>query len=672
KDMRSILPACILFFFLGLTGCQSASQTSAQEGEQQKNGKKEKPGATDTGGTQEKAGGVKRKPNALARETSPYLLLHAHNPVNWYAWNPESLKKAKEEGKIIFLSIGYSSCHWCHVMERESFMDEEIAKFLNENFVCIKVDREERPDVDSIYMNALYVVSRGRGGWPLTMFLTPDAKPFFGTTYMPARDGDRGNQPGFLRLIQQVAQVWKDDPKTLLSDAETVTKLVRERMEASFTNTNVAISSSWGEQALKDLTEQFDPEYGGFGFNPFNGNRPKFPEPSNLEFLLDVCRRDPANTTARNQLFKTLDRMALGGIRDHLGGGFHRYSVDRFWKIPHFEKMLYDNGQLASVYAEAYELSQREDYRRIAVELLDFVLAELTHPEGAFYSALDAESENEEGKYYRWTRKEIEELIGDEEHYELFKNVYQIDREPNFEEKYYAPQFSRPARELAAERKVSFEVMESRLMPLRQVLFQARKERARPLLDTKILASWNGLMIRGFADAGRIFKEPRYVNAAEKAANFILAEMQREGRLLRTHSAGESKLNAYLDDYAFLIDGLIALYKATREKEWLKKAMKLQEKQIELFWDEKGGGFFFTSSDHESLLARAKNAIDGARPSGISVSANNLIYLGIMGNRKDMKEKCKLTIQAVANLLQRAPSSAPRMLVAVRAYVESK
>lgn len=667
--MPKSISAIALFFFLAclqlaLSGCSTqVSVASAQEQEKEKDQQQKKDAPKS---------GQKKHTNALAKETSPYLLLHAHNPVNWYAWNEQSLKKAEDENKIIFLSVGYSSCHWCHVMERESFMDEEIAKILNDHFICIKVDREERPDVDAIYMNALHVVSRGRGGWPLSMFLTPEAKPFFGTTYMPARQGDRGNMPGFINLIQQVVKIWKEDPKAIKSDAEKVTDLVKKRLEASYANNAIKISQNWIRDGLTQLKDQYDPDHGGFGFNAFNPDQPKFPEPSNLEFLLEVCRRDPKNTEARKQLTQTLDHMAKGGIRDHMGGGFHRYSVDRFWKIPHFEKMLYDNGQLASVYAEAYALEKREDWKRITTELLDFVLAELTSEQGGFYSALDAESENEEGKYYRWKKEEIESLIGDEDEYELFKNVYQIDREPNFEEHYYAPQFSRPATELAKERQISFEDFEAKLEPLRKKLFTARSKRERPLLDTKILASWNGLMIRGFADAGRIFKEKKYTEAAIRAAEFVMNHMQKDGRLLRTHSAGEAKLNAYLDDYAFLIDGLIAIYKATKDKSWLEKAAALQEKQIELFWDEKGGGFFFTSNDHESLLARAKNPIDGARPSGISVSANNLIYLGVMMNRKDLKEKCKLTIQGVANLLQRAPSSATRMLVAVQAFIESE
>lgn len=667
QNRTHLLFFLLISFSLQLTGCSSSSsQANAQEKEQEQ--KSDKSGADD------KKSDNQKHTNALAKETSPYLLLHAHNPVNWYAWNEASLKKARDEGKVIFLSIGYSSCHWCHVMERESFMDEEIAKILNDHFVCIKVDREERPDVDAIYMNALQVISRGRGGWPLSMFLTPDAKPFFGTTYMPARKGDRGNASGFIDLINQVNKIWQDTEgrKKILSDSVTVTKLLKERLEVSYANQNLKISPLWLSDALKQLESQFDRLHGGFGFSSFSPDRPKFPEPSNLEFLLAICQSDESNQQARKLLFKTLDHMALGGIRDHMGGGFHRYSVDRFWKIPHFEKMLYDNGQLASVYAEAYALEKREDYKRVTEELLDFVLSELTAEQGGFYSALDAESENEEGKYYRWTKKEIASLIGGEPDYELFKNVYQLDREPNFEGKYYAPQLGKPAVELAKDRKMTFEEMEAKLAPLRKKLFDARSERIRPLLDTKILASWNGLMIKGFADAGRIFEEPKYTEAAKRAADFVLTKMSSNGRLLRTHSAGEAKLNAYLDDYAFMIDGLIAIFKATKDKSWLDKAIKLQEKQIELFWDEKNGGFFFTSNDHESLLARAKNPIDGARPSGISVSAHNLIYLGVMMKRSDFSEKCKATISGVANLLQQAPASAPRMLLAVEAYLASQ
>ncbi|MDG2468392.1 MAG: thioredoxin domain-containing protein [Pirellulaceae bacterium] len=611
--------------------------------------------------------------NPLAKETSPYLLLHAHNPVNWFAWNDASLKKARDENKVIFLSIGYSSCHWCHVMERESFMDEEIAKILNEHFVCIKVDREERPDVDSIYMNALHAINQGRGGWPLSMFLTPEAQPFFGTTYMPARDGDRGpNTPGFLTLISRVQEVWEKTPQTIISDSNQVTKIVKQRLEASYTNKLLEVNQDWIDDAVGDLFKQFDKENGGFGFTDGNPNRPKFPEPSNLVLLLEVLRINKEENVAKEMLLTSLDRMAMGGIRDHFGGGFHRYSVDRFWRIPHFEKMLYDNAQLVSVYASAYQLFPQDEYRLVIDELLTFVSAELTSPEGGFYSALDAESEDEEGKYYRWTRAEIEEIVGDEADFDLFKNVYQIDREPNFEENFYAPQFSLPAASLAENRGMSVVEMNDKLKPLRMKLFKVRSSRARPLLDTKILSSWNGLMIKGFADAGRVLDNKEYIETASKAALFVLEHLQRDGRLLRTYSGGQAKLNAYLDDYAFLIDGLIALHQATDDPQWLQKAVALQDKQNELFWDEKLGGYFFTSNDHESLLARAKNPVDGARPSGISVSADNLQYLGSKLKRVDLMEKCKQTILAVGNLLQRAPASAPRMLVAVKAYLETK
>jgi hypothetical protein len=611
--------------------------------------------------------------NALAKETSPYLLLHAHNPVNWFAWNDASLKKARDENKVIFLSIGYSSCHWCHVMERESFMDEEIAKILNEYFVCIKVDREERPDVDSIYMNALHAINQGRGGWPLSMFLTPEAQPFFGTTYMPARDGDRGpNTPGFLTLISRVQEVWEKTPQTIISDSNQVTKIVKQRLEASYTNKLLEVNQDWIDDAVGDLFKQFDKENGGFGFTDGNPNRPKFPEPSNLVLLLEVLRINKEENVAKEMLLTSLDRMAMGGIRDHFGGGFHRYSVDRFWRIPHFEKMLYDNAQLVSVYASAYQLFPQDEYRLVIDELLTFVSAELTSPEGGFYSALDAESEDEEGKYYRWTRAEIEEIVGDEADFDLFKNVYQIDRAPNFEEKFYAPQFSLPAASLAENRGMSVVEMNDKLKPLRMKLFKVRSSRARPLLDTKILSSWNGLMIKGFADAGRVLDNKEYIETASKAALFVLEHLQRDGRLLRTYGGGQAKLNAYLDDYAFLIDGLIALHQATDDPQWLQKAVALQDKQNELFWDEKLGGYFFTSNDHESLLARAKNPVDGARPSGISVSADNLQYLGSKLKRVDLMEKCKQTILAVGNLLQRAPASAPRMLVAVKAYLETK
>ncbi|MFP6693183.1 MAG: thioredoxin domain-containing protein [Pirellulales bacterium] len=616
-----------------------------------------------------KAKQVRHKPNHLAKETSPYLLLHAHNPVDWYPWNEETLAKAKKENKIIFLSIGYSSCHWCHVMERESFMDEEIAAVLNKHFVCIKVDREERPDVDKIYMTALQVFNQlsrsGRGGgWPLSMFLTPAGQPFFGGTYFPARDGDRGVATGFMTLLTRVQEVWKRDPDSIRKDGTTLTRFTKLDLEGGQLPSDLKIDKKLLAAAQEQLGAQYDPKYGGFGFNPAVAQRPKFPEPSNLLFLIDRVKKT-GSEEAKAMLVGTLERMALGGIRDHLGGGFHRYSVDRFWQIPHFEKMLYDNGQLATVYTEAYLLTRREDFRRVLEEMLRFVLREMTSPEGGFYSALDAESEDVEGMFYRWEKAQVQKLLTADE-FKLFASVYGLDAAPNFEEHYFAPQLSRPFAETADDRKQTEAELEQQLAPIRKKLFDARARRERPLTDTKILTSWNGLMIRGFADAGRGLKDESYVAAARRAARFVLEKLRTDnGRLLRTYGQGRAKLNAYLNDYAFFIDGLIALHRATGDGQWLAAADQLMQKQLELFWDSKSGGFFFTSDDHETLLARAKNPIDGAQPSGNSVSAQNLLFLADALGKPVYRERAKATIRSFGGLLERSPAAATRMLVAV-------
>ena len=630
-----------------------------------------------TKANQEKVGSNHTTSNRLAKETSPYLLMHAHNPVDWYPWGEEALKKAKEEDKLIFLSIGYSSCHWCHVMERESFLDKEIAKYLNENFVCIKVDREERPDIDSIYMTSLHVFNQltrsGRGGgWPLSMILTPEAKPVFGGTYFPARDGDRGVGVGFFTIVKRHKKAWKDQRDAMLKNAEVITDFTRRELSGRKPEENATLSETWVKEAISSLSETFDPQWGGFGYNENNPKRPKFPQPSNLFLLIDVLQRNAEDETARKLLVTTLERMAMGGIRDHLGGGFHRYSVDRFWRIPHYEKMLYDNGQLASVYAEAYQLTGKQEFRRVTEELLDFVLAEMTSPEGGFYSALDAESEKEEGKFYRWTRDELKARLSEKE-YQMVASVFGVDQPPNFEEKYYALQFSKPIGEIAADQKVSVDELLNQLAPIRTKLMKTRNDRERPLTDTKILTSWNGLMIRGFADAGRILEQPKYLDAAKRCASFVEKNLRnKEGRMMRTFSRGNATLNAYLDDYAFYIDGLLALYRATEERKWLELADQLQKKQNELFWDKQLGGYFFTSEDHEELLARSKNPADVARPSGNSISAANLIVLGRALDNAEYLEKARLTVLSVAPLLEQFPSSAPRLLVSASELLEQK
>ena len=632
---------------------------------------------------------AKAKPkhtNRLAKETSPYLLAHAHNPVAWYPWGEEALAKAKQEGKLIFLSIGYSSCHWCHVMERESFMDEEIAAFMNKHFVCIKVDREERPDVDAIYMTSLYTYNRlaetrAGGGWPLSMFLTPDGEPFFGGTYFPARDGDRGATTGFFTIVQRVAEVWKEKPDNIKDDAKVIVKYTKAELEGARKAVLTEINQALYLGVLPELADQFDEKHGGFGYVEGQPQRPKFPEPSNLVYLLDFVRRhgDSENAErkaeagkARTMLVATLENMSLGGIRDHLGGGFHRYSTDRFWRIPHFEKMLYDNGQLASLYAQAFELTQRADFERIGRELCDFVLREMTDKTGGFYAAIDADSEHEEGKFYRWEKEEVLKLLTADEA-ELCSKVYGFTEEPNFEEKFYVPQLARPLKELAAGMKTTEAELEKKLAPIRAKLLAARNKRVRPLTDTKILTADNGLMIGGLADAGRILKERRYVAAAEKAATFVLASLRtKDGRLLRTYSGGQAKLNAYLNDYAYLADGLIRLYRATGDKKWLTAADEITARQVEFFADEAGGGFYFTSKDHETLFARAKDPVDGATPAGSSVAALNLLTLARELGKPEYVKHAKGTIESVAAILEASPTAVPLMATNVPRLLESE
>ena len=611
--------------------------------------------------------------NRLAKETSPYLLMHAHNPVDWHPWSPEALEKATRENKVIFLSIGYSSCHWCHVMERESFMDEEIAAFLNKHFVCIKVDREERPDVDGIYMAAVQLTT-GRGGWPMSVFMAPDARPFFGATYFPARDGDRPQMPGFLTVIQRIQTFWESQREDFNKQADQVTQAVKSHLDGRRPRSIEPLDHRLLDRVQATLSNDFDATYGGFSSRHEEPNAPKFPVPSNLLFLLYRMQQegitDEQRQQARTMLVQSLNRMAMGGIRDHLAGGFHRYSVDRFWRIPHFEKMLYDNGQLATVYAEAFRLTGREDFRRVLDEMLQFVLREMTSPEGAFYSALDADSEGQEGKFYRWEKEHVAQLLTAGE-FELFAEVYGLDQEPNFEGEFYAPQLSVPLNELAANRGSTPVELDRQLQPLRAKLLAARDQRQRPLTDTKVLTGWNGLMIRGLSDAGRVFGDERYIDAARRAADFVLEKLRTsEGRLLRTYGQGKSQLNAYLDDYAFLIDGLLGLFRASGEARWLETADSLMQTQLKHFWDESNGGFFFTSDDHESLLARGKNPADSARPSGNSVSAQNLVFLASELNNPEYLAKAKATIQAVSGVLDASPDVAPRMVLALAATLQ--
>ena len=609
--------------------------------------------------------------NRLAKETSPYLLLHAHNPVDWYPWGEEALAKAKQEKKLIFLSIGYSSCYWCHVMERESFMDEEIAALMNEHFVCIKVDREERPDIDEVYMHALQIYlqmlgSKQGGGWPLSMFLTPDAKPLMGGTYFPPRDRD--GRMGFLTVLKRVQEAWTTDTDKWQNAGDDLADYVAETLKQQPIVRVPKLDASMVDKVLRGLAARYDPTYGGFGFDPENPRQAKFPEPPNLFFLLDQAGRE--NEIARRMLVTTLDQIARGGIRDHLGGGFHRYSTDRYWRVPHFEKMLYDNGQLISIYARAYELTERADFKRVVDEAIEFLLREMIDESGAFYSAIDAETNAEEGRYYVWQREEIEKTLSPEQ-YALWGGVYGITGEPNFEER-YIPLLSEPLSDVAAERKTTEDLLHESLEGSRAKLLDERNKRPHPLTDTKILAGWNGLAIRGLADAGRIFNNDAYTAAAARAAQFVLANMRDpKGRLLRSHAGGEAKLLGYLDDYAYFIDGLIALDLATGDERWIETADELTALQIELFADQRVGGFFYTSTEHERLIARSKLPVDGVTPSGNSVSVTNLLYLAESLDRPQYIERAERCIKSAAPVLAERPAAVPQLAVGLSAWIDA-
>ena len=615
---------------------------------------------------------VPKHTNRLAKESSPYLLLHAHNPVDWYPWGEEALAKAKAENKPIFLSIGYSSCHWCHVMERESFMDEEIAAVMNKNFVCVKVDREERPDIDEIYMHALQVYlklvgSKQGGGWPLSMFLTPDAKPLMGGTYFPPRDRPDGGT-GFLTVIARVNEAWNADRDKWQKAGDALADYVAESVKQQPILKVVKLEQATVDSVLRELVSVYDDAYGGFGFSPTNPKQPKFPEPPNLAFLADYARRHTGDT-AKKMLTRTLDKIAQGGIRDHVGGGFHRYSTDRYWRVPHFEKMLYDNGQLIAVYARAYELSPKPEYQRVVEETISFMNRELLDVGGAFYAALDADTAGEEGRYYVWQRDEVRPALADDE-YSLWSQVYGLAGEPNFED-YYIPLLARPLAEEAMKRSLDESALAEKLRTANHKLLAARAKRTRPPCDTKILCGWNGLAIRGLADAGRVFKNEEYKKSATRAAEFVLNNMRNpQGRLVRSHAAGQARGLGYLDDYAYTVDGLIALNQATGERRWLEAAGELTDLQLALFWDETVGGFFYTSTEHEQLLARSKMMIDGVTPSGNSVSAANLLVLAAALDKPDYAARAEKCLRVASPLLDEHPSAVPQLAMALSIWLE--
>jgi uncharacterized protein YyaL (SSP411 family) len=619
-----------------------------------------------------------RPANHLAHESSPYLLQHAHNPVDWYPWGPEAFAKAKKDSKLVFLSVGYSACHWCHVMERESFANDDVAKLLNDNFVCIKVDREERPDIDEIYMTALHITG-SRGGWPMSMFLTAEGKPIFGGTYWPREDRvlEGETVSGFKSILERVRKLHADKGKELEQQADRIAARTAESLSSAQRGLAlVELNRDLVTEAVDAVRGEFDKVHGGFSASPtFAGT--KFPTPPYLRLLqADSPRSKSPELT--EVVTVTLDHMALGGIYDHLGGGFHRYSTERTWTVPHFEKMLYDNAQLAEVYAQAFAATKNPLYRRVVQETLAFVTRELTSPEGGFYSSLDADAEGEEGRFYVWTGAEIDAVLTAKADAQLLKKVYGVDSGANFEGKYHILLLEKPLAERAKDLKLTEEQLEAKLAPLRQELFEVRGKRARPTRDTKVLTAWNGEMIAGFATAGRLLQEPKYTDTAVRAANFVLTTLRTpDGRLLRTYGAAPdekpaARLNGYLDDYAYLVDGLLALHDATGDKKWLDEAKALTDVMVKYHGDKDAGGFFYTSSDHEKLFARAKDQYDSAQPSGNSVAARNLVRLAQKTGNEEYRALAEKTLKTFATALKNNPTSLTTMAEALVLYLDGQ
>ena len=594
-------------------------------------------------------------PNRLINETSPYLLQHAHNPVNWYPWGEEALQRAVNEDMPIMLSIGYSACHWCHVMERESFEDEAIAALMNQNFISIKVDREERPDLDAVYMEAVQALT-GAGGWPMTVFLTPQGKPFYGGTYFPP--ADRAGMPGFARILESVSQAYR----TNRGEIERVTNQLTEQMgrTGQLAKGGGLLTDEILHQAYSQLASNFDYQNGGFGAAP------KFPQPMTPEFLLRHYHRTRDEHTLE-MVNLTLEKMARGGMYDQIGGGFHRYSTDTYWLVPHFEKMLYDNALLARLYLHAYQLTQRPLYRRITEEILDYVLREMTDPQGGFYSAQDADSEGEEGKFFLWSRAQVVSELGEEEG-SLFADFFDITERGNFEGS-NIPNINKKAMTFAQEKGLPLEQLVSAIQRGKAQLLELREQRIHPLRDDKVLTSWNGMMLRSLAEAGAALNRQDYLEAASENAAFLLENMRPEGRLLRTFREGQAKLLGYLEDYAFTADGLLALYEATFELRWLREAVGLADEMLRLFWDEELGGFYDTGIDHESLVVRPRDVFDNAQPCGGSVATEVLLRLAVITGKEEYQTKAAAPLRAIHHLMARAPGGTGQWLAALDFYL---
>ena len=595
-------------------------------------------------------------PNRLIHESSPYLHQHANNPVDWYPWGVEALERAVREDKPILLSVGYSACHWCHVMERESFENPGIASLMNEHFVSIKVDREERPDIDSIYMGAVQAMT-GQGGWPMTVFLTPDGKPFYGGTYFPPEE--RGGLPSFPRVLTTMADVYRNRRGDVVN---TTNQLITHMRQMTRSAPGIEpLTDDIMVGAARELRKQFDDKYGGFGLQP------KFPQPMTLEFLLRQYLRteDPS---ALEMVELTLDQMARGGIYDQLGGGFHRYSTDTYWLVPHFEKMLYDNALLARLYLHAYQVTGRPMYRRIVEETLDYVVREMASPEGGFYSAQDADSEGVEGKFFVWRPEEIVEVLGADDG-KLVNDYYGVTIHGNFEG-HSILNVQTPLPDFARNVGMDADVLEQRLGEARAKLLQWRSTRIAPERDDKALTSWNGLMLAAFAEAAVVLDRDDYRKVAEANGTIVLDRLVDEsGRLLRTYKDGQAKLYGYLEDYAFLVDGLLLLHEATFGERWLQAAIELGGAMVDLFWDETTQQFYDTGSDHEELVIRPRDLTDNAAPAGSSMAVSVLLRLAILTGDSAYNARAATSLRSANAVMQRFPTAAGHWLGALDFYL---
>ena len=594
--------------------------------------------------------------NRLIHETSSYLQQHAHNPVEWYPWGEEAFGRAGAENKPVLLSIGYSACHWCHVMEHESFENEEIAKLMNELFINIKVDREERPDLDEVYMNAVQMLT-GRGGWPMTVFLTPEGKPFYGATYFPPED--RYGMPGFPGVLRAGAQAYKERPEVVEKSVEQILSGLNHM--ANFQESQRPFSLETIGQSAEQLSQAYDPDYGGLG------QAPKFPNAGVFELFLRHYRRSKERRFL-DMVTHTLTKIAEGGIYDHLGGGFHRYSVDEKWLVPHFEKMLYDNAQLIRIYAQVFTITKEAFFKRVVEESLNYLLREMFHPEGGFYSTQDADSEGQEGKFFTWSREEIMQILG-EEVGEIFCRIYDVSDYGNFEGKNILHPILTLDQSAKFFRKERQEI-ERMMAGARAKLFQEREKRVRPFRDEKILTSWNGLMLSGLAEAIKVSANPRYIEAAAKTVIFIFTRMFRDGFLLHTYKDGKSMLHGYLDDYAFLAAGLLDLYEATLERSTLEQALQLAEMMIREFWDDIDGAFFYTGKSHEQLISRTKPAFDSSVPSANSIATQVLLRLYHYTTREDYLRRAEKVLRLYYDAMEKQPFGFAHMLSALDFYLE--